>query len=235
MTISNKRLSLVLDKISILGPEAKVLDVGGGMFPLGAATHVIDFLPYQKPKSWHGNGTFKFSKDTWYVCDINRDKFPFENNFFDFVFSSHTLEDIVFPFNAMDEIMRVGKEGYIETPSLGWEITKNIQGKGICGAQHHKWCVKLDEIDSNCILFIEKSDCIYRSPLYRQSKRAYLKSGESDAMSFYSKDSFSYKHVTNFDTLATYEFFNDFVSERDKIKKLISKNRFTKNLFNSFF
>ena len=234
MSISPERLSEVHAKINQLGPDAKILDVGGGMCPLGVATHIVDFLPFRVPEKSHGVPSKTFEKSDWFQVDINRSQLPFTENYFDFVFCSHTLEDIVFPFNAMDEMMRVGKQGYIETPSTSWEITKSVQAKGICGGQHHKWCVDVDAEDKNCLVFLEKSDCLYKNILYHQSKGAYLKSRDSDACHLFWKGSFRYKHITNFDTFKTYERYNALVTKNSKVKRIISNNRVSKSLFNRF-
>ena len=190
------------------------------------------FSPYSKPLKWHGKLNKNFKKKNYIQLDINRSFLPFKDNYFDFVFCSHTLEDIVFPFNAMDEIKRVGKQGYIETPSMSWEITKSVQAKGICGGQHHKWCVTLDEEDQNCLVFLEKSDCIYKNFLYHQSKRSYTSSGDSDACYLFWENSFSYRHITNFNTWQTYNRYNKFVVKNDMFKRTISKSRILKSLVN---
>ena len=43
MSISANRLSKVLKKLKKIGNKPKILDVGGGMCPLGVATHIADF------------------------------------------------------------------------------------------------------------------------------------------------------------------------------------------------
>ena len=46
---------------------------------------------------------------------------PFKDNVFDFVICSHLLEHVNEPEKIISEIQRVGKRGYIETPSSVWE------------------------------------------------------------------------------------------------------------------
>ena len=229
MSISPERLARVEEVLGNLNPDAKILDVGGGRCPLAMATHVIDILPYGQYSKWYGNGSCLFNKDSWAQIDITKEKFPFPSKYFDFVFSSHTLEDIYNPFFALNEIRRVGRRGYIETPSFSWEITKGVQAKRICGGQHHKWCV--DVSPDGVLQFTEKSDGLYRNFLFHQSKRAFYKSQESDACSFFWEDNFEYKHITNIDTRSTYNLLNQRVIENDAIKRFISST-FLKKIVN---
>jgi len=48
--------------------------------------------------------------------DIDFDIFPFSDDTFETSYSRHTLEDIQNPNHAFNEIVRVSKRGYIETP-----------------------------------------------------------------------------------------------------------------------
>lgn len=68
----------------------KILDIGPGgpesMFPL--ATHIVDYR------------TFNFSHNLnilQYVIDIDQDKLPFSDKYFDFVYSRHVLEVFLLP------------------------------------------------------------------------------------------------------------------------------------------
>jgi ubiquinone/menaquinone biosynthesis C-methylase UbiE len=44
---------------------------------------------------------------------------PFQNRKFDYVYCSHVLELVQNPLQACQEIMRVGKRGFIEIPTFG--------------------------------------------------------------------------------------------------------------------
>ena len=136
-----------------------VLDVGGGLSPLSRADFVLDFLPWefegkQEPKLREIWPQPYFSKETWIQHDIcSRAKWPFEDKQFDFVFCSHTLEDIRDPIWVCQEIIRIGKAGYIETPSRIIESIRGIERSRYCGYYHHRW---LCEISQDGIEFMFK-------------------------------------------------------------------------------
>lgn len=190
MSVSPKRLKKVLDSIP---SSALVLDVGGGQKPLKRANYVVDFQSYDEAlegnSGFHeSGGTVSFTKDSWVRCNINEEPLPFENNYFDFVFCSHTLEDINNPQFALSEISRVGKRGYIETPSIKWELIRGIQLPNIVGAPHHMWYVECDRHDSS-ITFTAKGSHCYRSIMHHLPKGTHIDYEESeDAMSIFWED-----------------------------------------------
>ena len=228
MSISDERLQRVTAALDALPAEAKILDVGGGMRPLAAATHVVDYLPYQPPQRVHGSlDEVAFSGETWFQLDITRERLPFEDNYFDFVFCSHTLEDVYNPFLCLEEIQRVGKRGYIETPSPEWEMTKGIQMKNICGAQHHKWLVSFE---NDRLTFFEKSGAIYQSPFYHFSRRQYEKLGFSDATAFFWEGGFEIEHISNFSTRDTMTRIRNKVLMHKPLLRAIWTNDRARNL-----
>lgn len=89
----------------------KVLEVGPGISPFPIATHFIDHVQ---------------TGPNVVNIDICNEKFPFADNEFDFVYARHVLEDVQNPKVAFNECVRVGKKGYIETPSIIAEVTKKI-------------------------------------------------------------------------------------------------------------
>ena len=54
---------------------------------------------------------------TVHILDINAEPLPFPDGSFDFIYCRHTLEDIYDPMWVCREMGRVGRAGYIETPS----------------------------------------------------------------------------------------------------------------------
>ena len=134
----------------------KILDIGPGYLPFSKATHFIDHLP-------DPSGKYDYIK-----LDINQDKFPFYNQYFDFCYSRHTFEDIYNPYNAFYEMTRLSNSGYIETPSPMIEILKNVDEVCIdnssniieyCGYHHHRYIVWSD-LSNNTLNFLPKMPII---------------------------------------------------------------------------
>jgi hypothetical protein len=115
-------------------PHHKVLEIGPGRGPWDRADAFIDFDVKFVPK---GKGI---------KADLAEDLIPFPNKTFDFVYCRHTLEDMFNPFHACREMSRVGKAGYIETPSPAAEMAKGVDanpnpGEGYRGYHHHRYIV----------------------------------------------------------------------------------------------
>lgn len=133
-------LSLVkrwCDKINSVNPQN--LEVGPGYIPFSSATHFIDVVP--GPKN--------------IIIDINKERIPFEDNYFDFLYARHVLEDVQNPDFAMSDFIRSSKNGYIETPSPLVELTKGVESYQYNGYNHHRYIVWSD-ILTNTIYFLPK-------------------------------------------------------------------------------
>ncbi len=76
-------------------------------------------------------------------CDFARDALPFADNSFDFVYCRHVLEDLFDPFRLCAEMARVGRAGYIETPSPMAEMCRGVDGASPPwrGYYHHHFVV----------------------------------------------------------------------------------------------
>jgi hypothetical protein len=120
----------VVDYVASLIPEgARVLEIGPGHAPFRRATHFVDFLQ-------HGDLPVT-------LCDLTSDPLPFHDKFFDFVYCRHVVEDMYNPFPMLREISRVGRAGYIETPSPAVEMCRGVDGgsPGYRGYHHHRFVV----------------------------------------------------------------------------------------------
>ncbi len=127
-------------------PEDKVLDVGSGAHPCPMATHQADLF---LSGTTHRFEPLKRTGLPLMVCDLER--LPCRDKSFDFVYCSHVLEHVRDPSRACLELMRVGRRGYVETPTRVSDIMFNylhLQG-------HHLWHV-------NCVggalIFLEWED-----------------------------------------------------------------------------
>jgi hypothetical protein len=147
---SQKSILSYLEENNIINNHSKILDVGGGKNPFEKANYIIDFAPYDENKlktTWPNNIKSACNKKNYFVHDIcSRKPFPFDDNFFDFTTCTQTLEDIRDPIWVLDEISRISKAGYIDTPSIRYERS-SVASKYFAGAPHHRWFVDLDEND----------------------------------------------------------------------------------------
>lgn len=115
--------------------DAKVLDIGPGTVPFPRADTVVDF-----------QDTFGIPKEKLVLCDLASEPLPFDDKSFDYIYCRHVLEDMVTPFPLCAEMSRVGKAGYIETPSPLAELTRGIDGGSpyYKGYHHHRWIIWSD-------------------------------------------------------------------------------------------
>jgi len=108
-----------------LQPGMRVLDIGSGGDPFPSSTVLAE--RYLQPV-FRAESLVTDSKPL-VVADIHALPFPAKS--FDFVYSAHVLEVIEDPIRASKEIMRVGKRGYIETPTQGKDVlfawARNLQ------------------------------------------------------------------------------------------------------------
>lgn len=200
-------------KIETVAGNGLVLDVGGWGDPFQRADYVIDLFPYEtRGIASHGIGTLpdtcvypdplpreRFRKDTWIIHDICSEKpFPFPDKMFDFVVCSHTLEDVRDPLRACSEMIRVGRAGYIETPS---RVGESILWNGLIGAAHHRWLV---ETVGNRLVFRMKHHFLHTSHKYYVSTSfARRIPFEARVLCFFWHDSFEYQEMTG------YEYYQD--------------------------
>lgn len=110
----------------------KILDVGCFPYHLGAALETLGFDVYGISSQ---HEPIKRSKIK--ICNIENDKFPFKDNFFDLVIFTEVLEHLPqSPFHAIKEIYRVLSPGghiIITTPNIARSINraKLLLGKSV--------------------------------------------------------------------------------------------------------
>ncbi|HEY2901936.1 MAG TPA: class I SAM-dependent methyltransferase [Polyangia bacterium] len=115
-------------------PGDKVLDIGSGNIPLSFATHLADLAVDDDSYGRAGSPFKHIAGKPVFNCPVER--MPFADKEFDFVYCSHVLEHVDDPDQACRELMRVGKRGYLETPTLGKDVWLNV-GK----ISNHRWHV----------------------------------------------------------------------------------------------
>lgn len=139
-------MQVLLESLRVLlqrSPNARILDVGGWCAPCRYATHIVDIMPFAPLQRSRGYGDceLRVTAETYHQVDICADPFPFPDKSFDFVICRHTLEDIRDPIAVCREMNRVGRAGYIETPSRVYESTKGVERPWWCGHYHHRWLI----------------------------------------------------------------------------------------------
>jgi SAM-dependent methyltransferase len=147
----------------------RILDVGGAGSVSRHATHVIDRLPYEWWQAWPQKGTTAIPRENYVVHDVCDSRpFPFPDKYFDFVVSSHTLEDLRDPIRVCEEMSRVGKAGYLETPSPLLELSWGRDKAPWAGYCHHRWLVS---VEKDALVFRLKPHLIHSSPRFHFSAR----------------------------------------------------------------
>ncbi|EJC74120.1 methylase involved in ubiquinone/menaquinone biosynthesis [Rhizobium leguminosarum bv. trifolii WSM2012] len=107
-----------------------VLDVGSGGYPFQRANHLADKFP---DETTHRVEPMVLDGRTFFEVDIER--LPFEDGAYDFVFCSHVMEHLDNPGQAMRELSRVGKRGYLEVPTRLSDVMFNFTRL----QDHHRW------------------------------------------------------------------------------------------------
>ena len=95
--------------------SALVLEVGSGGSPYFRANVLIDAYAETRERHWA-----PFIKDRPSVLGMG-EALPFRDKSFDFVIASHVLEHSANPEKFLNELQRVAKAGYIETPDAFME------------------------------------------------------------------------------------------------------------------
>ena len=150
-------------------PDALVLEVGGGHRPHRRADVLVD--KYLEDIERGG----QLVADRPFI-QADAAELPFKPKAFDYVICRHVLEHVEAPEAFFHEIGRVGRAGYIETPSAIWEQLHPTRG-------YHRWRVL--QIDGELIMTHKTSAHAYaqfghlfealntHSPEYRMFIRRY--------------------------------------------------------------
>jgi SAM-dependent methyltransferase len=123
--ISFKKILWASRKLKLpIGKNDLVLDVGSGSNPHPRSDVLLDRISGQEHR---GGDSLLFDRIA-VIGDAT--KLPFKDKSFDFVIASHILEHIPNPELFLNELQRVSKAGYIETPNFISE--RLIQRKAHC-------------------------------------------------------------------------------------------------------
>ena len=113
--------------------------------------------------------------------DICSGRWPYPDDFFDFVIASHILEDVRDPIHVVKEMSRVGKAGYVETPSRMREsfaktrfywLHRALGRVPDVGYDHHRWFV---EAEGSHLRFTPKSFLVVTRRRFHLTRREFPK------------------------------------------------------------
>lgn len=133
-----------------------VLDMGSGQDPHPRANILSD--KYLADASERSCGAGLLIDRPFVLTDATATPFPDKS--FDFVFCSHLLEHMEDPAALLSELMRIGRRGFIETPSKIYEK--------LSGWDFHHWFVSVE----NDILIVErKATAVFDEDLHAWFRR----------------------------------------------------------------
>lgn len=202
-----------------IGPDDRVLDVGGWACPFNRADWVLDSEPYETrgyyatvglPAS-QGGAREHFTAETWVRRDIcEHTPWPFPDKFFDFSTCSHTLEDVRDPLSVCAELIRVSKRGYIETPSRLAETCRGWESDRTAGLNHHRWLI---DYRPGRLDFTMKWHMIHADRSFTLPPRLYRSLAPAEAVSWmFWDDRFEYAETMIHGRDKKSAFFRDFVA-----------------------
>ncbi len=105
--------------------EYKLLDIGCSQLDFSNLPKTMDSFGIDfKDSKYYDKKHFK-------KCNLDKEKIPFKNEFFDFVVAGEVIEHVKRPFELIEEISRVLKDGgilYLSTPNPHYylEIIKDV-------------------------------------------------------------------------------------------------------------
>ena len=135
----------ILDLIS-KNPNWNVLDLGCGADGLKTAHVWADSRDHSD----------KYLPGTFFQTDALDT--PFEDDEFDFVFSSHVAEHVVHPGLFCRELARIGKRGYIEVPTPLFDNL--VVGNFDPSPDGHIWWVRFDIVKEE-VMFTPRMQVLY--------------------------------------------------------------------------
>lgn len=121
----------------------RVLEIGPGHNPFYRSNVIVDKYI---DNNTHRCGDIKIYPHQQFI-NADGELLPFKNKEFDYVICNQVLEHVEHPELFIQEICRVGKRGYMETPSL--------IGEFLFPKESHKWVIL--DIDDKLILYTKNS------------------------------------------------------------------------------
>jgi SAM-dependent methyltransferase len=156
--IADLRRQLALVRSFQLSATDLVLDVGSGQNPNLRADVLCD--RFVLDASERANGGALIADRPLVVADA--EELPFRDGAFDFVVCSHLLEHVRNPTKLLNELQRVARRGYIETPSSVHER--------LYGNPFHKWLV---DVPGGVLRLVPKPEACSSDPVQTWFRNLY--------------------------------------------------------------
>jgi hypothetical protein len=178
---------------SRIGPNDRVLDLGGWERVFPRANVVADLLPYETRKIMFPDIPEQFTEKDWIKADFCSREFweAIPDKAFDFITIGHTLEDIRDPLYVCSQMIRCGKGGYIEAPSKARELSKEEPGDVASGYAHHRWLIE-PMPDLSGLIFKAKLGWAHHGDYLGDDRRDLLKDYFFQFDGYFWKDSFKF-------------------------------------------
>ena len=123
-----------IEKILSENPNWKILDIGCGHNPNKYATTISDI-----------SDLADHYKDKTFI-KITEKKLPFKDKEFDFVIASHVIEHVKDISYFLNELGRIGKQGYIEIPT---RLEDNLVFEN---KKDHLWHLVFDDVHQKILI-----------------------------------------------------------------------------------
>lgn len=135
-----QKLLMVLAAQKIANPKYSIIDVGASDNPWSSP--VIDATLDLRPNEVCSGNIRPFLGDInipsgWLEVMAHVELY----GKFDYAICTHTLEDVINPEVSLKMLPQIAKAGFIATPSLDREMTRNLEGPWK-GYIHHRWIFK---------------------------------------------------------------------------------------------
>jgi uncharacterized protein YbaR (Trm112 family)/SAM-dependent methyltransferase len=163
-----------------------VLDIGSGNNPHFRADVICD--KYVGDDVERGENTIIIDRP-FICCDAC--KLPFKDNTFDYVICRHLIEHLDNPEILINELMRVGKRGYIEAPNELWER--------LFGRKFHKWFINVE----NNKLILKPKKKVIEAKVYHNFQK--LCDTDKDFNKFYNNNIKLFHVIYEWDKKISYE------------------------------
>ena len=195
-----------IDNLLNKNPNWKVLDIGCGYTAHKNATVICDI---QDLSNFYENKKF---------VKLNDKTFPFKDNEFDFVITSHVIEHVEDVSFFIKELQRVSNKGYIELPTI---LEDNLVFEN---KKDHLWHTEFDD-DENRLIISKKIQFLEPLLTVSSSKKFLNYFRQSLVLELFWEKSIEFniieKNISNLKKISRLSLLRKFISKslRNLVKK----------------